>query len=150
MIEIREHDFDVNEALTELIKDNVGAVVFFIGTVRGTTEKGKENGKSEPVLVKELEYDIYKEMALSKMEEIREKALLDYEIHDIHIVHRIGTLKPTERIVLIAVSAPHRKEAFSACQFAIDELKKIVPIWKKEITTEKEYWVGEEVLEESK
>lgn len=150
MIEIREKDFDVNETLTNLIKENVGAVVSFIGTVRGTAENTGVNKKESPIEVKQLEYDIYKEMALSKMGEIREKALSDYDIHDIYIIHRIGTLKPTEKIVLIAVSASHRRDAFSACEFAIDELKKIVPIWKKEITTDKKYWVGKEGSKESK
>ena len=150
MIEIRERNFDVNETLAGLIKENVGAVVSFIGTVRGTTENTEVNQKQKPIEVKQLEYDIYKEMTLSKMEKIKETALSDYDIHEIHIIHRIGTLKPTEKIVLIAVSASHRKDAFSACEFAIDELKKIVPIWKKEITTDKEYWVGKEGSEESK
>jgi molybdopterin synthase catalytic subunit len=150
LIEIREEDFDINETLADLIKENVGAIVTFLGTVRGTTEQSRANQKGGSVEVKQLEYDIYKEMALSKMGEIKEKALSNYDIRDIHIIHRIGTLKPTEKIVLIAVSASHRKDAFSACEFAIDELKKIVPIWKKEITTEKGYWVGKEGSEESK
>jgi molybdopterin synthase catalytic subunit len=150
LIEIREQDFDVNETLTDLIKENVGAVVSFIGTVRGTTESTGVNQKENPIEVKQLEYDVYKEMALSKMKKIKEKALSDYDIQDIHIIHRIGTLKPSEKIVLIAVSASHRKDAFSACEFAIDELKKIVPIWKKEVTLDKEYWVGKEDSEDSK
>jgi molybdopterin synthase catalytic subunit len=149
LIEIREKDFDVNETLRGLIKENVGAIVTFLGTVRGTTENTGGTQKNT-VEVKQLEYEIYKEMALSKMEKIKETTLSNYDIHDIHIIHRNGTLKPTEKIVLIAVSAPHRKDAFSACEFAIDELKKIVPIWKKEITSDKEYWVGKEGSEESK
>jgi molybdopterin synthase catalytic subunit len=148
LIEVREMDFDVNETIADLIKENVGAVVTFIGTVRGTTKLSRANQKKGTVKVKELKYDIYKDMALSKMKEIREKALSEYDIHDIHIIHRTGTLKPTEKIVLIAVSASHRKDAFSACEFAIDELKKIVPIWKKEVTTDSEYWVDSEGLEE--
>ncbi len=150
MIEIREGNFDVNETLADLIKENVGAVVTFIGTVRGTTENTGVNQKENPIEVKQLEYDIYKKMALSKMQKIKDQALSNYDIHDIHIIHRIGTLKSTEKIVLIAVSASHRKDAFSACEFAIDELKKIVPIWKKEITSDKEYWVGKDGSEESK
>ncbi len=150
MIEIREGNFDVNETLADLIKENVGAVVTFIGTVRGTTENTGVYQKENPIEVKQLEYDIYKKMALSKMQKIKDQALSNYDIHDIHIVHRIGTLKSTEKIVLIAVSASHRKDAFSACEFAIDELKKIVPIWKKEITIDKEYWVGKEGSKESK
>jgi molybdopterin synthase catalytic subunit len=149
LIEIRDKDFDVNETIGNLIKENVGALVTFIGTVRGTTLQSATNYKEDSVEVKELQYDIYKEMAISKMEQIREKALSDYNIHDIHIIHRTGTLKPTEKIILIIVSASHRKDAFSACEFAIDELKKIVPIWKKEITTDSEYWVGEEGSEET-
>jgi molybdopterin synthase catalytic subunit len=147
LIEIRKRDFDVNEILSDLVVENVGALVTFIGTVRGTTENRGGNVKGGSVEVRHLEYDIYREMALSKMEAIREKALSDYDIHDIHIIHRIGTLKPTEKIVLIAVSASHRKDAFSACEFAIDELKKIVPIWKKEVTADSGYWIGKEESE---
>ena len=148
MIEILEQDFDLNETLAGMIKDYVGAVVTFVGTVRGTAKNSETNQNERPLKVKRLEDDIYKEMALSKMGEIREKVLSEFDIHDIHIIHRIGTLKPTEKIVLIAVSASHRKDAFSACEFAIDELKKIVPIWKKEVTTDSEHWIGEQRSEE--
>ncbi|UCE37869.1 MAG: molybdenum cofactor biosynthesis protein MoaE [Thermoplasmata archaeon] len=143
MIEIRERDFDVNEILEGLRNENVGAVVSFIGTVRGVTDNTLANQNKGLLEVKQLEYETYNKMALSKMEEIRAHALSNYDIQDMHIIHRTGTLTPKEKIVLIAVSASHRKEAFSACEYAIDELKKIVPIWKKEVTEEKEYWVGE-------
>ena len=76
------------------------------------------------------------------MAEIREQALANFEIDDMHIIHRVGEFKPSDHIVMIAVAAAHRKEAFRACEYAIDELKKKVPIWKKEITISGEHWVG--------
>jgi molybdopterin synthase catalytic subunit len=81
---------------------------------------------------------------MEKMAQIREQALASYNINDMHLIHRTGVLKPSEKIVMIAVSAVHRKDAFIACEFAIEELKKSVPIWKKELTSKGELWVGEE------
>lgn len=80
-------------------------------------------------------------MALETFQELERTAKASFEIQDTLIIHRIGRLAVSENIVLIAVSAMHRKPAFEACEFIIDELKKIVPIWKKEITEENEYWV---------
>jgi molybdopterin synthase catalytic subunit len=122
----------------------VGGIVSFIGTVRDFSEVQNEVGQVVQVEVKQLKYECYRDMALKKMDEIREQALKYFEIEDMHIIHRTGELKPSDQIVLIAVSAAHRKEAFRACEYAIDELKKTVPIWKKEITYSGEYWVGSE------
>ena len=94
--------------------------------------------------MKQLNYECYRDMALKEMSRIKNRAMANFEINDMHMIHRIGLLKPSEKIVMIAVSAAHRKEAFRACAFAIDELKKSVPIWKKEITVSGEHWVGSE------
>ncbi len=141
MIEITEQDIDPEKVISNLRRENVGAIVSFIGTVRGFADRPGEDNQVE---VKELQYECYKDMALEKMEEIRVHALNNYEIYKMHILHRTGVLKPKDQIVLVAVSAPHRKDAFMACEFAIEELKKSVPIWKKEVTKEREYWVGSE------
>lgn len=144
MIEILEQDFDVNVIIQNLRKKDTGAIVSFIGCVRDFSEREDAEGKKIRVNVEKLIYESYEEMAIKKLAEIRDFALSHYEINDMDIVHRIGTLKPTDNIVMIAVSAAHRKDAFRACEYAIKKLKKNVPIWKKEVSAEKEYWVGEE------
>ena len=114
----------------------------FIGTVRDFSEVKGENGLTTHVPVQYLQYECYKDMAMAKMEEIRDQAMNSYEIDNMLIIHRMGKLDPSDRIVMIAVSAAHRKDAFGACQYAIDELKRSVPIWKKEFTPLGECWVG--------
>jgi molybdopterin synthase catalytic subunit len=144
-IEITKQDFDTNSIMESLRGDDkgVGALVTFIGTVRDFSEINTEEEKVEKD-VKELLYECYEDMALIKMREIRNRAMDKYDIYDMSILHRTGLLKPGELIVIIAVSAAHRKDAFRACEFAIEELKLNVPIWKKEKTTEGDYWVGDD------
>ncbi|MDI6903221.1 MAG: molybdenum cofactor biosynthesis protein MoaE [Methanocellales archaeon] len=132
MIEIRESDFSVDDVIARMKKREVGAIVTFLGTVRSRS-KGRE--------VEKLQFETYKEMAMGKLGEIKEIAMRRFEIEDVAIIHRVGALAVSENIVLIAVSAEHRKDAFAACEFLIDELKNVVPIWKKEFTPSGEYWI---------
>jgi molybdopterin synthase catalytic subunit len=88
-----------------------------------------------------LEYEAYEEMALPLMEEIARGARARWSITSISIVHRLGRLEIGEASVAIAVASPHRREAFEACRYAIDTLKKTVPIWKKEFFEGGEAWV---------
>jgi len=104
----------------------------FLGTTRNHS-KGKK--------VVRLEYEAYSPMALRMMSEIESEIRKRWNIQKISIVHRIGAVPVMEASVAIAVSAAHRKEAFEACRYAIDELKKRVPIWKKEIFEDGEVWV---------
>jgi molybdopterin synthase catalytic subunit len=113
---------------------SIGAIVTFLGTTRDFS-KGKE--------VSKLDFECYPGMAEKKLGEIRERAISEYGVIDATIVHRVGTMPVGEDIVLIAVAAGHRDEAFKACRFCIDELKRIAPIWKKETTPEGEVWVEE-------
>ncbi len=113
---------------------SIGAVVTFLGTTRDSS-----NGKR----VTKLEFEHYPGMAEKKLGEIRERAMKEYGAIDLTIIHRIGALPIGENIVLIAVAARHRDEAFRACRFCIDELKRITPIWKKETTPEGDVWVEE-------
>lgn len=124
MIKLQKKDFDIAKFISKAKNRNAGAIVIFLGIVRKYTNRKK---------VKSLFFEVYKEMALKKLEELRNITLKKFNIIDISIVHRYGKLKPNENIVLIVVSSVHRKEGFNACKFVIDELKKIVPIWKKEI-----------------
>ena len=143
MIRITEDDFDVNDVIEPLKSEKVGAIVTFIGTVRDFSQIPENDDSKKTIQVKELIYESYEDMALEKMTEIREYARTNYNINDMNLIHRKGTLKPSDQIVIIACSSAHRKEAFLACEYAIKELKRIVPIWKKEVSVDGEYWVGE-------
>ena len=113
-------------------KDSHGAVVLFLGTVRNTAE-GKE--------VLRLEYEAFSPLAEDRLQEI-EKEVRERWAGEIAIVHRTGKVPVGEIAVAIAVSTPHRKEAFQACSWAIDRLKEVVPLWKKEVLAEGGRWVG--------
>lgn len=110
-----------------------GAVCTFAGTTRN------ENAGRNVI---KLEYEAYEAMALSEMRKLAEEAGRRWQIVRIAITHRIGVVEIGETSVAIAVSAAHRTEAFEACRFAIDRLKEIVPIWKKEHFEGGEVWVG--------
>jgi len=132
-IEISEKDLDQQRCHDFVLDDSCGGICVFIGTVRNSTQN-KE--------VVKLEFSAYVPMALKEMEKIALKALGDFGIYKIAIHHATGTLKIGDIPVIIAVSSAHRKEAFSACQFAIDQLKETVPIWKKEYFHDGEVWVN--------
>ena len=123
------------KALVTVVEDpGAGAVVLFSGVVRDQT-----GGRR----VKFLEYEAHGPMALSKMREIGAAIRSRWPtITRIALVHRIGRLEIGESSVMIAVSSPHRAQAFEACRFAIDTLKETVPIWKKEHFEDGEVWVG--------
>jgi molybdopterin synthase catalytic subunit len=111
-----------------------GALALFSGVVRDQT-----GGRR----VKFLEYEAHGPMALAKMQEIGEAIRSRWpDVTRIALVHRIGRLEIGESSVMIAVSSPHRAQAFEACRFAIDTLKETVPIWKKEHFEDGEVWVG--------
>ena len=133
MFKITSKTIDTQEAIQFAESGNSGAVSVFIGTVRNNTQ-GKK--------VVSLEYEAYEAMAVKKMEDIAYEARQKWPIEKIAIIHRIGKLSIGETAVVVAVSTPHRKEAFEACQFLIDTLKKVVPIWKKEIYEDGEVWVA--------
>ena len=110
-----------------------GGIALFVGTVRNAT-KAKE--------VTLLDFSTYKPMAIKEMQKIANKTLLDFDVLKIAVHHAEGELRIGEIPVIIAVSSPHRKAAFAACQFAIDTLKDTVPIWKKEHFMDGEVWVN--------
>ncbi|MBM3995852.1 MAG: molybdenum cofactor biosynthesis protein MoaE [Planctomycetes bacterium] len=111
-------------ALTETVRrGDCGAVVVFLGTVRDLT--------GERVTVA-LDYDAYPAMAEKKMAEIEAETRRRWPVGDIILEHRLGHLEIGDVSVAVAVSCPHRGEAFEACRYAIDRLKELVPIWKKE------------------
>jgi molybdopterin synthase catalytic subunit len=126
---------DVYVAILAVAVDDTaaGEICTFVGTTR-------ENNVGRKVL--RLEYEAYEAMALSEIRKLAEEAGRRWEISRIAITHRIGVVEIGETSVAIAVSAPHRAEAFEACRFAIDRLKEIVPIWKKEHFEGGEVWIG--------
>ena len=109
-----------------------GAAVVFEGIVRNHT-RGRRTLY--------LDYEAYEEMALKQMEELAARALAEFKIRDVAIVHRLGRLEIGETSVLIAVASAHRAAAFEACRWLIDTLKRTVPIWKKEVYEDGEEWV---------
>ena len=114
-----------------------GAVCIFSGMVRGETSENGTVNKTQ-----NLEYEAYEPMAIKMMNGIAEELRTKWQVKKISMVHRIGRVEIGEASVVIAVSATHRKEAFEACRYAIDTLKKQVPIWKKEYYVDGEVWVG--------
>jgi len=133
MIEITEAPID-HAALTDRVRSNLaGAVCTFLGTVREMT--GERRTAS-------LEYEAYPEMAAKKLAELEAEARARWPILDAALVHRVGHLDLGEISVVVAVSCPHRRQAFEACQWLIDTLKEVVPIWKKEVWADgHEEWV---------
>lgn len=123
---------DERAAVECLGKDPAGAIVTFVGRVRNVS-RGRE--------VTMLEYEAYPEMAQRIFAQIADEIKARTDIIDIAIHHRVGSLTVGETSVVIAVSAQHRAQAFDACRYAIDRLKQIAPIWKKEHSADGAVWV---------
>jgi molybdopterin synthase catalytic subunit len=132
-IVISETRLDHIACLKKIEDPAIGGIVSFIGTVRNH-HKGKE--------VIRLEFEAYEKMAISEMRKIGESALQKFDIDKILIHHRTGVLDIGEIPVIIIVGAAHRKDAFRACEFAIDTLKETVPIWKHEFYEDGDVWVA--------
>ena len=120
MIAIQRKAIDAEAVVDSVRRDDAGAVVLFLGSVRA--DPGVES----------LDYEVYRPMALKKMHEIAEAARKKFGVLEVSIVHRLGRISLGGDSVAIAVSAPHRAEAFGAAAWAMDEVKKVVPIWKTE------------------
>ncbi len=132
MNEIVENILNTRELVQKVASEKDGAIVTFAGIVRG-------NNQGKKVLF--LEYAAYPEMALKMMQRIEDEIMETWGLDSVAIQHRVGRLNVGETSVFIVVSAPHRGDAFAACHYAIDRLKKMVPIWKKEIFEDGEVWV---------
>lgn len=138
--ELTTNVIDVGATARRVVLPGCGATVTLDGYVREWTR-----GRKTLYLI----YEAYQEMALSEMQRLGREAHERFEIAHIGIVHRTGRLEIGETSVVISVSAPHRRAAFEACEWAIRELKRTVPIWKKEFYEDGEVWVeGEGVPED--
>jgi len=134
---IIESDVSLDELLAELSQTSTGAVVMFTGLVRGVT------GKSNPHDTSHLEYEAYQPMAEKMMWRIADEIRVRWpDIESIAIIQRIGKFLPGDPTVTVACSAAHRDTGvFDAARYGIDRLKEIVPVWKKEFTSQGESWV---------
>lgn len=136
LVRIQKEDFLISEEV-ELVKaasKSIGGIVVFLGTARDIS-------KNEEIV--KLDFEHYPGMAEKKLKEIRATALKNFNIIEMGIVHRTGHIDIGENIVLIVTAAQHRNDAFMACEWAITELKRITPIWKKETTKKGDVWVEE-------
>jgi molybdopterin synthase catalytic subunit len=133
MIKITYDPLDPEQITNQVRRDTNGAVVTFLGTTRLFSE-GKR--------VVKLEYEAYEEMALKKLEEIRQEMWAEFGIEEVAIAHRIGPVDIGQISLVVAVASPHRKEAFLACHKVVDRVKEVVPIWKKEVFEDGSRWVA--------
>ncbi|MGH2448306.1 MAG: molybdenum cofactor biosynthesis protein MoaE [Chloroflexota bacterium] len=133
MIELRHDELSLEECVAAVRRPDSGGLATFIGMVRDFSE-----GRS----VTRLDYEAYEPMALAKLEQVAVEAEERWPVLAIAIQHRLGRLQIGDDAVIVAVSCPHRAEAFEACRYVIDRLKEVVPIWKKEFGQGGEVWVG--------
>ncbi len=133
MFAIVDQPIDLAPLLEAVKSPRAGAIATFLGTTRDTN-RGRR--------VLRLEYEAYERMAVAQFEKIAQAARERWAVCGVAIVHRVGIVPVGEASVAIAVSAPHRAEAIEAFRFAIDELKHVAPIWKKEHFDGGEVWIG--------
>ena len=133
MFRVTNDPIDLNELVRYVTDPEAGAIATFIGTTRNNNEGRK---------VIALDYEAYPEMAEKELARIGYDALKQWPICRMAVVHRLGPVQIGDASVIIAVSSAHRDAAFAASRFAIEEIKKTVPIWKKEVFEGGEVWIG--------
>jgi molybdopterin synthase catalytic subunit len=133
-VRLQQEDFSQDEEVSALRASSrrMGGIATFIGCARDFSE-----GRA----VSEISFDAYGSMALAEMNRLRDEAIKKFGLLDARIVHRVGAVGAGEQIVFIAAGAEHRAPALQACHWLIDELKRRVPIWKKEVTPQGDAWV---------
>ncbi|MGD9587300.1 MAG: molybdenum cofactor biosynthesis protein MoaE [Pyrinomonadaceae bacterium] len=143
--ELTTEPMDITSVARRVVPPECGATVTLDGYARRFT-KDRATGVTNET--EYLVYEAYGPMALKEMGKLVERAKKEFEISNVGIVHRLGRLEIGETSVVISVAAPHRRAAFAACEWLIKELKRTVPIWKKEVYANGEAWVEGEVTEE--
>ncbi len=140
-VRIQAEDFDAGVEITSLRAGNprVGAVATFIGTVRDLSDAAQ---------VSTLTLEHYPGMTEKALEAVAAEARSRFDIIDVLVIHRIGTLAPADQIVLVVVTSAHRGDAFDACRFVMDYLKTRAPFWKKETTPQGTRWVDARASDE--
>jgi molybdopterin synthase catalytic subunit len=136
LVRVQRENFSIDQEIDRVRSrsSRIGGISTFLGTARDWS-KGRD--------ISSMTFEHYEGMAQKKLREIRERALEDFDVIEILILHRYGPINIGENIVLIVVGAEHRADAFKACKWCIDELKQIAPIWKLEHTPKGEVWVEE-------
>jgi molybdopterin synthase catalytic subunit len=141
-VRVQGEDFDAGAEIARLRAGDgrVGAVAAFIGTVRDMND-------GSGVAAMTLEH--YPGMTEKSLEAIVERARERWDLVDVLVIHRVGELRPTDQIVMVAVTSAHRGEAFAACEFVMDYLKTEAPFWKRESTPQGERWVEARTSDEA-
>ena len=134
-IKIQNEDFDVSDEIKILHQNNTGAIVNFIGVVRGYDEKNNQ-------IIKSMTLEHYPGMTESEIEKIVFESFQRWELTGVTVIHRVGNLKPSDQIVFVGVSSKHRQNAFDGCNFIMDWLKTKAPFWKVEENNNKKNWVS--------
>ena len=137
MFRIVEGPIDVGALVTGALRPDCGAVATFVGTTRADESSGAS--------VEYLEYEAYRPMADRKLEEIGAEIEERWEIAHVSVVHRLGRVYLGEPSVVIVVASPRRGPAFEANRYAIERIKEIVPIWKREVWSDGYVWVGSQI-----
>ena len=137
MFAIVEEPIDVAALISDAQRPDCGAISTFVGTTRVDESGGAS--------VEYLEYEAYRPMADRKLEEIGAEIEKRWAVGEVSIVHRIGKVDPGEASVAIVVAAPRRGPAFEASRYAIERIKEMVPIWKREVWSDGYVWVGSQV-----
>jgi molybdopterin synthase catalytic subunit len=137
MFEITPEPLDPQRAVDAVRRDESGAVAVFLGVVRNHNQ-GRH--------VEYLEYDAYPAMAEKKMRDVADEVRARWPVDGVAVLHRIGRLEIGETSLVVAVSSAHRREAFEACHHAVDRIKQVVPIWKKEVWEGGEEWIEGSVV----
>lgn len=137
MFAVVEERIDLAALLRAAQRPDCGAISSFVGTTRVDESDGAS--------VEHLEYEAYRPMAKRKLEEIGAEILERFEVRHVAIVHRIGRVYPGEESVAIVVASPRRAPAFEASRYAIERIKEVVPIWKREVWSDGYVWVGTQV-----
>lgn len=134
-VKVQQEDFDVGAEMQSMRSDNgaIGALVSFVGLVRDVNDASA---------IVEMTLEHYPSMTEKALQDIVDQAKTRWDIIDALVLHRYGTLRPTDQIVLVIVAGSHRGDAFNACEFIMDYLKTNAPFWKKEVTSQGERWVA--------
>jgi molybdopterin synthase catalytic subunit len=131
-VRVQREDFEPGTEIARLQREDAGAIVSFVGVVRGESH-------GEKLVSMTLEH--FPGMTERELERIAKEARSRWSLQGVSVVHRVGELKPGERIVLVATAAAHRRAAFEAAEFLMDYLKTRAPFWKRELRASGEHWV---------
>ena len=134
-IKIQNEDFDISEETKILHQNNTGAIVNFVGVVRGYDQKNNQ-------IINSMTLEHYPEMTESEIEKIVFESYKRWELTGVTVIHRVGELKPSDQIVFVGVSSKHRQNAFDGCNFIMDWLKTKAPFWKVEQNNNEKNWVS--------